>query len=117
MKNCNNILLISGSGRNVGKTTFCCKIIEKFSDENRIISIKTSSHFHKVDDTSSQVVSITDNYQIIEELNTETDKDTSRFLRAGSSSSFLIMAKESFLMEAFKKIKSNCWFRKSFANY
>jgi len=41
-----NILLVSGNGRNSGKTTLACKIIERFSKDHEITGLKISPHFH-----------------------------------------------------------------------
>jgi len=99
-----NLFVISGSGRNVGKTTFCCKLIEKFSIENRIIAIKISNHFHKLEDQNIKYYHNTDDYIIAEELNQDGTKDTSRYLKSGADASFLIISKNEFLENAMNKL-------------
>ena len=99
-----NIFLIAGSGRNVGKTTFCCKLINKFAKENRIIAIKITDHFHDLKDQSLKYYYNTENYIIAEELDSTGEKDTSRYLKSGADSSFLIISKRETLPEALKKL-------------
>ena len=44
-----NILAISGTGRNVGKTTLTCGIIKKLGIDQKPTAVKISPHFHSVD--------------------------------------------------------------------
>jgi len=44
---CPNILLITGNGKNVGKTTLSCRIIENQNNEYDFIAVKISTHFHE----------------------------------------------------------------------
>ena len=99
-----NVFLITGSGRNVGKTTFCCNLIEKFSKENRIIAIKISNHFHDLMDQDLKYYHKSDDFSIAEEINIEGPKDTSRYLKSGADSSFLIISKDEFLENAMDKL-------------
>ncbi len=46
MKSMPNILLIAGTGRNVGKTLLACEIIQQLSKTMAVTAIKTSSHEH-----------------------------------------------------------------------
>ena len=41
-----NLLIISGSGKNVGKTLLACQIIKHFSRNSTVIGLKISPHFH-----------------------------------------------------------------------
>ena len=86
----------------MGKTTLCEQIITKASLENRVIAIKTSNHFHDVDSKSTISLYSDENIRIIEENSDVSNKDTARFLKAGASSAFLIMAKDDYLETAMK---------------
>ena len=97
-----NFLIVGGSGRDVGKTTLCEQIIAKASLENRVIAIKTSNHFHEVDSKSTISLYSDENIRIIEENSDVSNKDTARFLKAGASSAFLVMAKDDYLETAIK---------------
>ncbi len=98
-----NIILIAGSGRNVGKTTLGCEIIQaKKSCE--VIAVKITPHFHKA--TPGLVEIDKGNGWIIsEETNESTPKDTSLFLKNGAEKSYFIQAKENKLGLAFNAIK------------
>ena len=104
MKNAENFFLIAGSGRNVGKTTFCCKLIERFSKENRITALKITDHFHDLEGQSVRYLHKGVDFVIVEEIDDASEKDTARFLKAGADSSFLIMAKHENLEKALDKL-------------
>lgn len=98
-----NILLVSGTGRNVGKTTFCLNVLNHFSKSFPIISIKVSPHFHFVDQ-EQEFFYKTNEYWIIEENDKNKQKDSCLMLQAGAKSSFFIMCKDEFVFEAFNKV-------------
>lgn len=106
MFNLPNALIIGGTGRNVGKTTFCCQIISKFSLEYKITAIKISKHFHSVENQKLSLLASTENYFIYEELDLDAVKDSSRFLKAGADNSFFIMANEDHLISAINKFNN-----------
>lgn len=95
-----DLLLITGSGRNVGKTTFICNLIasQRF---RRFGAIKISPHFHEPTEGLIPVLE-TSEFRIFEETNRESDKDTSRYLRAGAVQSYYIQTNDSCLKHAFK---------------
>jgi hypothetical protein len=104
-----NLLLVAGSGRNSGKTTFVCKIIEQFHHLG-ITSIKISPHFHNPSDGLIPITSKS-GYTIFEETNSNTLKDSSRMLKSGADKVYYIQTHEESLNEAFsdvyKKIEPN----------
>ncbi len=85
------LLLIAGNGRDSGKTTLACLIIQKFSPEHQIIALKISPHKHRIA-AGGKVICDTENLYIAEETNAGTGKDSSRMLQAGASRSFFICA-------------------------
>jgi hypothetical protein len=96
-----NLILIGGSGRNVGKTTFACLLIGELSKKNKVIAIKISNI--KPDDNSFHGFhekSIEGNYEIFEEIGLG-DKDSQRMLAAGASRSFFVRTTDNFGEEAF----------------
>jgi hypothetical protein len=97
-----SLLLISGDGRNTGKTTLACRILQKFSPRNKITALKISSHFHEPTPDLTLLFK-TKNFSISFENNRNTDKDSSRMLRSGAYQSFYIQAKEGWLKAAFEK--------------
>jgi hypothetical protein len=97
----NKILLIAGSGKNIGKTTLVCNIIKQNKDKN-IVAIKVSPHFHKVENCK---LLFSDNlYQIYKEQNLDGIKDSSKMLLAGAKAVYYIQAKDEALELAYKKI-------------
>ena len=98
-----NIILIAGSGRNVGKTTLGCKILGA-AKKQEIVTVKITPHFH---DATSGLIEIEkgSGWIISEETNASTKKDSSLFLKNGAEKSYFIQAKEDKLDDAFNAIK------------
>ena len=94
-----NILLISGSGRNAGKTSFILKVLETNS-QTQVAAIKITPHFHEPT-TGLISIAVTENYRIFQETNGTSSKDSSRFLLAGAERVFYIQTTDRFLDEAF----------------
>ncbi|MCF8233420.1 MAG: hypothetical protein K9G67_00780 [Bacteroidales bacterium] len=101
MKPFPNILLVAGSGRNVGKTSVVERLIHGFKDHG-IIALKVSPHFHALRGDEEFIVRKNE-YNIIEENTTGSTKDSSRFLRAGAQKVFFIQALGKNLEEAFNR--------------
>ncbi len=99
-----NIIVVSGTGRNTGKTTFICKLIEKFNEKG-CIAVKISSHFHKLPD-DVDFIADKKKYQIIQEKTAGT-KDSQKMLKAGAQKVYYIQAKDDFLPEIIKQIHLN----------
>ncbi len=97
--NWENILLVAGSGSNVGKTTFICELL-KANKEKKPVAIKISPHFHPQTE-GLKLISETVNYQLFEETNRQTQKDSSLFLQNGANRSFYIQANDEHLPEAY----------------
>lgn len=97
-----HIFLVSGSGQNVGKTSFIRRIIALNAD-HKIAAIKITPHFHEP--TSGLVpIVVTGNYRIFQETDSTSGKDTSLFLQAGASKVFYIQTSDDFLKEAFDQV-------------
>ncbi|MBT3382141.1 MAG: hypothetical protein HN778_21645 [Prolixibacteraceae bacterium] len=99
-----NILLIAGSGRNVGKTTFACEII-RTEKEKDIYAVKITPHFHE---PTPGLIEIEkgENWIIYDETNSSTKKDSSLFLQNGAKKSFLIQSKKENLGEVFNALRN-----------
>ncbi len=95
------ILLISGSGRNCGKTSLACEIIESISKRKAVIALKISPHFHQF---SEQQELLFDNkkFKIFRETDSTSGKDSSRMLRAGAAFSFYLQCEDENLAEAWE---------------
>ena len=97
-----SFLIISGMGRNTGKTTLACWIIKEFSEKENITAIKISSHFHEPT-PELKLLFKTKDYSISKEYNPGTEKDSSKMLGAGAKDSFYIQSKKDKIKEAFDK--------------
>ena len=97
------MLLIAGTGRNTGKTTFACDILRKFSNVHSIVSLKITPHFHK-NVQSGQVIVSSENLCIAEETDTATGKDSSLMLQAGARKSYFVMASDAYLEFVWKTV-------------
>lgn len=83
-----NILLLSGTARNVGKTTFVCKLLKHFKD-HRIITVKVSPHWHEVKQ-GNILIHDPGSLMLVRENVTDSYKDTSRMLRCGAHKVFYL---------------------------
>jgi len=94
------LLLIAGTGRNSGKTTFACKTISKHCITHPIVAIKIASHFHE-NVASGRIILNRENLYVAEETNSTANKDSSLMLAAGARKSYFVMANDAQLKEAF----------------
>lgn len=97
-----NILLVSGSGQNVGKTSFIRRIIAQ-NGAQPIAAIKITPHFHEPTRGLIPLFS-TENYRIFQETDLTSGKDSSLFLQAGAERVFYIQTTDEYLKEAFNRI-------------
>ncbi len=98
-----NMLMICGTGKNVGKTTLSVKIIEKLVSENyKVIAIKTSSHLHPLD-KDEEIMEEGEEYAIVRERRNNR-KDSAQMLQAGAYASYYIQAKKHLLFECIQKV-------------
>jgi len=103
MNKLDNLLLIGGNARNVGKTTFICDILKTFSHNNDIVAIKTSCHFHGISPTDI-IIANNEEFVIVKETVTNTGKDSARMLASGAKEVFFIQAKDKYVEKAFNFI-------------
>ncbi|MBN2596181.1 MAG: hypothetical protein JXR82_05275 [Marinifilaceae bacterium] len=93
-----NILLIAGTGRNVGKTLFACRLIEELRCKNKLVCIKVSPHFHDLN-AGLKIIQETENFVISKEINETGSKDSNRMFRSGSKEVYYVQAKDDYLHE------------------
>lgn len=101
MKTLPNWLLISGSGRNVGKTTLICNIIQQLSHLNPV-GVKISSHIHPLPENSDWIIQKED-YSVIRETNINR-KDSSKMLQSGAGTVFYAQGPDHRLPEILSAI-------------
>ncbi|NPD44448.1 MULTISPECIES: hypothetical protein [unclassified Lentimicrobium] len=93
------IVLLSGNGQNVGKTTFACQLIKHLKNLNqKVYALKITPHFHT--ETPPYCIFKDDRFILSLEKEINTGKDSSRFLEAGADESFVLQVKDAFLAEA-----------------
>lgn len=89
----NELILVAGDGRNVGKTTWCCRVIEKLSRFQSVTAVKISPHKHPL--TQKQKILFQDEgITITEELDTKSTKDSSRYIQSGASKSLFVLVND-----------------------
>lgn len=102
MKNLPNILLVSGSGRKVGKTSLVCSILKQLSSSHQVVAVKITPHPHP--DLQGMIpVQVKQGFQIFMQQQTNT-RDSSRMLEAGAAEAFLIQYSQGFLKQAFEQL-------------
>ncbi len=94
-----NMLLVAGSTRNIGKTSFICQLLQRVRN-HAPIAIKISPHFH-APTQGLKVLSENEHYQLFEETNQNSTKDSSRYLQSGALRSFYIQVTDELLPDAF----------------
>ena len=102
MQNLPGLLLIAGTGRNSGKTTLACRIIERYSEAG-IIAVKISPHLH-VNRAGVSPIIETAGYTVYRETSLEGIKDSSRMLVSGATGSYYIQTSNEYAEAAFLEL-------------
>ena len=100
-----NMVLLSGSGRNVGKTTLACNFISLLGEKQKITALKLSPHFHKMNHKQI-LVHESDDFKIYRETDDTTNKDSSRMLRAGAENVYFIQAADKSIDKAWIELQN-----------
>lgn len=107
----NRLLLVSGSGRNSGKTSLLCEIIKNVSATATVYALKISPHFHQHSEKQELLVG-QEEFSIFRETDMDSNKDSSRMLIAGAKESLYLQCDDKAVSEAFKRlikfIPKNC---------
>lgn len=100
-----NMILIAGTDRNVGKTSLACELIRHFSSVHELVGIKISPHFHPKSH-ENELIHQSDHFIICKEINTDSQKDSSRMLKAGAHKVYYIEADDKYVSDAFRIVAS-----------
>jgi hypothetical protein len=100
-----NFLIVSGNGRNVGKTSFICAIISSASEDHSITAIKVSPHFHTVD--HKDAIFQNEHFVIRKEMDVDGTKDSARMLRAGAKDVYYIEVEDDHLEAAILELQKH----------
>ncbi|MCA1760074.1 MAG: hypothetical protein LC658_09925 [Bacteroidales bacterium] len=98
-----NFLIISGNGRNVGKTFFACRIIEFLSQKHAVTAVKISPHFHSIHENAEVLIN-NDDFIVFNET-TISHKDSSLFLQNGATKVLFVMVSPENLEKAVNSLK------------
>lgn len=101
-----NLIIVAGSGRNVGKTELACRLIEKFSPSSDIYGLKVSAVYPDEQIYHGAHGPADETEQLIEERRPNLDKDTSRMLRAGARRVFYLQGDDAGLKDGFEQFRS-----------
>lgn len=104
MKRAERALIIAGTGRNSGKSSLAELLISRFADRG-VTGVKITPHSHPEMSGLERLVE-KNRFQIFEEKNRNSGKDSPRMLRAGAAKVFLVVSPEENLAEAFESLQS-----------
>lgn len=99
-------IIITGSGKKVGKTHLAAALIRHFSPIVPVTGLKISPHHH---DSLGRVELLTkeDPFRIFRELDVH-GKNSGMYLRAGAAESYFMETEDAFLLPAFRFFLENC---------
>lgn len=106
------MLLIGSSGRNSGKTTLAVEFIHQWKDKVPVTALKVTT-IEKRDGKCPRggqgcgvCTNIHENFQLIEEKNTNSNKDTSLLLSSGAERVFWLKVLKTHVCEGIKSFLS-----------
>ncbi len=103
MKKLNNTILVCGSGKNVGKTTLSCLLIQHYQRlGKKVYAIKTSTHLHPLD-KDEDIIDQSEDYAIVKERR-DNQKDSSLMLKSGAIESYYIQSSKDKLFGLFESV-------------
>ncbi len=96
-----NMVMIGGNSRNSGKTTMACQIINKLSLSHEVFGLKVSAIYPEGNEMhGNHSGEESSGFSISEEINSGSNKDTSKMLRAGATRVFYIRVSSNFIEKA-----------------
>lgn len=100
----NQLIIIGGSGRNVGKTTLATSIITKISPSIPVIGLKVST-FKSGDEKfhGNHSSLLPDTYRINIETGANPLKDTAKMIFAGAKNAYFIETTDSKVFQAYNE--------------
>ncbi|MBC8316234.1 MAG: hypothetical protein ISR57_00860 [Bacteroidales bacterium] len=101
-----NLLLISGSGRDTGKTRLGCMLIRRWKKKASIAAIKISPHKHDFGNSMLKLFA-NEGYTVWQERN-RSWKDSGKFFEAGADPVFYVEAGDLHMYAAFTFTAALC---------
>jgi hypothetical protein len=105
-KSCPKFIIISGSGKRVGKTHMATALIRAFSMKFPLLALKVSPHVH---DSlgNTRLTATSEGIRIFQDLGPH-HKNSGQFLEAGASQSFFMETDDEHLPKAFDIFMKEC---------
>jgi molybdopterin-guanine dinucleotide biosynthesis protein A len=110
MIRCPNMLMVGAAGRNLGKTTFICRTIERLSKSQPVVAIKVTAF----DDVDGKIITetarcntyqtLTGRFMITHEAEGSDAKDTHRMYHAGAQRVYWLRSLKSTLDEGMQAL-------------
>ena len=100
-----HLLIVAGTGRNVGKTEFVCRLIDKISSMCEIYSLKVSAVYPDEENYHGNHSEDLSKDYLFEEIRRDTVKDTSRMLRAGARKAFYLRSDSAGIARGFSDFR------------
>ena len=97
------LLLIGGTGRNVGKTEFVCRLIRMVAKKYDVYALKVSAIFPDEDIFHGNHGEALEHQSLFEETRGDTSKDTSRMLRAGAKKVFYLQSDDKSIKQGYSR--------------
>jgi hypothetical protein len=99
------MIIIGGTGRNIGKTHLAEMVIKKLAGQSEVIAVKISNvNPGNRDLHGTHEMVVEGDFLIYEEKDRTGGKDSMRFLRAGAKRSFFIITDDGHLSLAFDRL-------------
>lgn len=105
-----NIIILGSTGRNTGKTEFACRLIHRFSASHQVVGVKVVS----IDKNEGNCPrggkgcgvcsSLNGDFEIAQEQNHDSSKDTSRMLMAGADKVYMLKVDKDHLEKGIKAL-------------
>ncbi len=99
------MVLLSGSGRNVGKTTLACNVIRHLSEYRTVYGLKLSPHFHKMNHLQ-KLIAHGEGYKVYRELDPDSGKDSAKMLAAGAREVYFIQCEDANIETALRAYRT-----------
>jgi hypothetical protein len=101
-----HLLIVSGTGRNVGKTELACRLIARFSAHKEIFGLKVSAIFPDEQLFHGDHGNVGTRRTLFQETRKDSTKDTSRMLRSGATSVYYLQGDSTSIKTDFMNLRT-----------
>lgn len=96
-----NLIIVAGTGRNVGKTECVCRLISKISQQTEVYGLKVSAIYPDEGIHHGSHQNVSPSLNLVEEHRVDLEKDTCRMLRAGARKVFYLQGDDGAIERGF----------------